>query len=206
MFAAERPSLAPYVGPFDGFPAVPASTSKTCLVRFDSEEDRGLIRGINSPTNKYSVIASAVGRPVEIRAYAERIELRQDGRNVGQHRRAFDCGKTVYDPWRYVPVWPASRARCATARPSRTGCCRPRSRGVRRKLRTVRDGDRQMVEILGAVLSDGLPAVESACAEALREGVHSADPRAFARTCGAHALGSSTSWRGDATPNRRRRS
>jgi hypothetical protein len=32
-----------------------------------------------------------------------------------------------------------------------------------------------MVEILGAVLTDGLPAVEAACAEALREGVHSAD-------------------------------
>ena len=31
-----------------------------------------------------------------------------------------------------------------------------------------------MVEILGAVLSDGLPAVEAACAEALCEGVHSA--------------------------------
>ena len=32
-----------------------------------------------------------------------------------------------------------------------------------------------MVEILTAVLADGLPAVEAACAEALREGVHSAD-------------------------------
>ena len=28
---------------------------------------------------------------------------------------------------------------------------------VRRKLRAALDGDRQMVEILGAVLSDGLP-------------------------------------------------
>jgi hypothetical protein len=46
---------------------------------------------------------------------------------------------------------------------------------VRRKLRAARDGDRQMVEILGAVLTDGLPAVEAACAEALKEGVHSAD-------------------------------
>jgi hypothetical protein len=46
---------------------------------------------------------------------------------------------------------------------------------VRRKLRSVADGDRQMVEILGAVLGDGLPAVEAACAEALAEGVHSAD-------------------------------
>ncbi len=32
-----------------------------------------------------------------------------------------------------------------------------------------------MVTILTAVLSDGLPAVEAACQEALREGVHSAD-------------------------------
>jgi transposase len=69
MFEAERPSLVRYAGRFDGFHAVPASVSKTCLVRFDN--------------NKYSVAASAVGRPVEIRAYAERIELRQEGRLVG---------------------------------------------------------------------------------------------------------------------------
>ena len=66
MFEAERPSLVRYAGRFDGFHAVPASVSKTCLVRFDN--------------NRYSVAANAVGRPVEIRAYADRIELRQDGR------------------------------------------------------------------------------------------------------------------------------
>jgi hypothetical protein len=48
---------------------------------------------------------------------------------------------------------------------------------VRRKLKTARDGDRQMVAILGAVLTDGLPAVEAACAEAMQHGVHSADPQ-----------------------------
>ena len=32
-----------------------------------------------------------------------------------------------------------------------------------------------MVDILSAALTDGLPAVEAACAEALAEGVHSAD-------------------------------
>jgi hypothetical protein len=88
VFEAERPSLVPHAGRFDGFHAVPASVSKTCLVRFDN--------------NKYSVMASAVGRPVEIRAYADRIELRQDGRIVGQHRRSFGRGETVYDPWHYV--------------------------------------------------------------------------------------------------------
>ena len=79
--------------------------------------------------NKYSVAASAVGRPVELRAYADRIELRQDGRIVGQHRRAFGRGETVYDPWHYVPVLARSRARSATPHRSRTGCCRRRSSG-----------------------------------------------------------------------------
>ena len=58
VFEEERPKLIPYRGRFDGFHALPASVSKTCLVRFDN--------------NKYSVSASAVGRPVDIHAYADR--------------------------------------------------------------------------------------------------------------------------------------
>jgi len=46
---------------------------------------------------------------------------------------------------------------------------------VRRKLAVADDGNRQMVDIPTAVLTDGLPAVEAACAEALNPGVHSAD-------------------------------
>jgi hypothetical protein len=56
VFEDERPNLIPYRGRFDGFHALPAAVSKTCLVRFDN--------------NKYSVGASAVGRPVDIHAYA----------------------------------------------------------------------------------------------------------------------------------------
>jgi hypothetical protein len=45
---------------------------------------------------------------------------------------------------------------------------------VRRKLAGSDDGDRQMVKILAAVLSDGLAVVEAACVQALAESVHSA--------------------------------
>src|SRR6266852_2725086 len=38
VFEAERPKLVPYAGRFDGFHAVPASVSKTCLVRFDNNK------------------------------------------------------------------------------------------------------------------------------------------------------------------------
>jgi len=110
-FEAERSSLVPYAGRFDGFHAVPASVSKTCLVRFDN--------------NKYSVRASAVGRPVEIRAYADRIELRQDGRIVGEHRRCFGRDQTVSIPGTMCLCWRASPGRCAMARRSRIGSCQP---------------------------------------------------------------------------------
>ena len=46
---------------------------------------------------------------------------------------------------------------------------------VQRRLPGSDDGDRQMVAVLAAVLTDGLSAVEAACAAALADGVHSAD-------------------------------
>jgi hypothetical protein len=46
---------------------------------------------------------------------------------------------------------------------------------VRAWLAATADGDRQMVDILAAVLTDGMAAVEAACSAALREGVHSSD-------------------------------
>nr|WP_018261410.1 IS21 family transposase [Methylobacterium sp. WSM2598] len=160
-FEAERAVLVPYAGRFDGFHAVPAAVSSTCLVRFDN--------------NKYSVLASAIGRPVEVRAYAERIEIRQDGRVVGDHARAFGRGQTVYDPWHYVPVLARKPGALRNGAPFRDWVLPAALDRVRRKLAGSADGDRQMVEILTAVLGDGLPAVEAACAKALREGVHSAD-------------------------------
>ena len=42
---------------------------------------------------------------------------------------------------------------------------------VRRRLKAADDGDRQMVAILAAVLSDGLDVVEAACQEALDQNV-----------------------------------
>jgi transposase len=160
-FEAERAALVPYAGRFDGFHAVPAAVSSTCLVRFDN--------------NKYSVAASAIARPVEVRAYAERVEIRQDGRIVAEHARVFGRGQTVFDPWHYVPVLARKPGALRNGAPFKDWVLPAALDRIRHKLAGSADGDRQMVEILTAVLGDGLPAVEAACAEALREGVHSAD-------------------------------
>jgi hypothetical protein len=160
-FEAERPQLVPVSGPFDGFHAVQASVSKTCLVRFDN--------------NKYSVASRAVGRPVEIQAYADRIVIRQDGAIVGEHPRCFGRGETIYNPWHYVPVLARKPGALRNGAPFKDWPLPASLALVRRKLKGSDDGDRQMVKILSAVLSDGLTAVEAACAEALANGVHSAD-------------------------------
>jgi len=161
VFEAERPKLVPYVGRFDGFHAVPAAVSKTCLVRFDN--------------NKYSVAASAVGRPVEIHAYADRIVIRQDGRIVAEHQRSFGRGETTYNPWHYVPVLARKPGALRNGAPFKDWVLPAAMERVRRKLASADDGNRQMVDILAAVLADGLAAVEAACTEALAHGVHSAD-------------------------------
>jgi transposase len=161
VFEAERGKLVPYAGRFDGFHAVPASVSKTCLARFDN--------------NKYSVAASAVGRPVDVHAYADRIVIRQDGRIVAEHPRSFGRGETIYDPWHYVPVLARKPGALRNGAPFKDWVLPAAMERVRRKLAGADDGNRQMVDILTAVLTDGLPAVETACTEAIAQGVHSAD-------------------------------
>ena len=161
MFENERPKLIAYRGRFDGFHSTPASVSKMCLVRFDN--------------NRYSVNASAVGRPVEIHAYADRLVIRQDGRIVGEHPRKFGRGQTEYDAWHYVPVLARKPGALRNGAPFKDWVLPAALERVRRKLSGSDEGDRQMVKVLAAVLTDGLPAVEAACAQALAEGVHSAD-------------------------------
>jgi len=84
VFEAERPKLVPYAGRFDGFHAVSASVSKTCLVRFDN--------------NKYSVAASAVGRPaLERRRLNFRTPSVCRARRAASHTRKCRCGdRTVW--------------------------------------------------------------------------------------------------------------
>jgi transposase len=160
-FEEERPHLITYRGRFDGFHAVPASVSKTCLVRFDS--------------NRYSVMAKAVGRPVEVHAYADRIVIRQDGEIVAEHARRFGRDQTVYDPWHYLPVLIRKPGALRNGAPFKDWVLPASMERVRRHLAGSHDGGRQMVDILAAVLTDGLGAVDAACAEALRANVHSAD-------------------------------
>ena len=142
--------------PFDSFHIVPASVSKLCLVRFDN--------------NHYSVNASAVGRAVEIQTYADRVVIRQDGRVVAEHPRKFGRGETAYDPWHYFPVFAPKPGALRNGAPFKDWVLPAALDRVRRKLAGSNDGDRQMVKILAAVLSDGLSEVEASLLPSARRG------------------------------------
>lgn len=128
-----------------------------------------------SNTRILTVPASAVGRPVDVHAYADRIVVRQNGRFVAEHPRSFGRGETTYDPWHSVPVLARKPGALRNGAPFKDWVLPASIERVRRKLAGADDGNRQMVDILNAVLTDGLPAVEAACAEAITHGVHSAD-------------------------------
>ena len=80
-----------------------------------------------------------------------------------------------YDPWHYVPVLARKPGALRNGAPFKDWVLPASLERVRRKLKGSDDGDRQMVKILTAVLTDGLVAVEAACAEALDAGLASAD-------------------------------
>ena len=111
-WAAERSSLQPMLTPFDGFHESEHAVTGTCLVSFDR--------------NRYSVMANAARRTVQVRAYADRIMVRCGGEVVAGHACCFGRDRTICDPWHYLPVLARKPGRFETARRSWTGRCRRR--------------------------------------------------------------------------------
>lgn len=84
-FAEERRHLLSVAIAFDGYLESEVRVSSSALVAFDR--------------NSYSVQVRAIGHPVSVRAYADRLSSVQEGQTVGEHPRRFGRGQVVYDPW-----------------------------------------------------------------------------------------------------------
>lgn len=73
---------------------------------------------------------------------------------VGEHERRFGRGQVVYNPWHYVPVLARKPGALRNGAPFKDWILPASLARVRRKLEGGDDGDRQMVKILTAVLTD----------------------------------------------------
>lgn len=153
--------LQPVLAPFDGFHESDHAVTGTCLISFDR--------------NRYSVMAKAVRRTVQIRAYADRIVVRCQGEVVAEHPRFFGRDRTIYDPWHYLPVLVTKPGALRNGAPFQDWDLPPALARLRRKLGAGDEADRRFVRVLAAVLVDGLDLVEAAVREALAAGTVSDD-------------------------------
>jgi transposase len=153
-YTQEKPymiSLPPY---FDGYAERPARVTPSSLVTYDR--------------NRYSVECSQVGRPVQLRVYADRIVIVSNGRVVGEHERHFGRNKTMFDPWHYLPALERKPGALRNGAPFKDwdlpGAIKKVLSGLQNRFN---DWDSQFVAILNTVPFYGLEAVNKACQDAL---------------------------------------
>ena len=144
-------------GPSTDFREVDVGSSKTCLVRFDR--------------NRYSIEAKAANRPVQLRAYADRVVVRFDGEVVATHERVFGRDRVRYNPLHYLPVLARKPGALRNGAPFKDWELPSNLTKLRARLGRSDEADRQFVGILAAIPEDGLDAVEDACRLALSEAV-----------------------------------
>ena len=161
VFKEERRHLLTVRVPFDGYLENAARVSSTALVAFDR--------------NSYSVHVSAVGNPVMVRAYADRLTFVQDGRTVGFHLRRFSRGEVFFDPWHYLEVLKRKPGALRNGAPFKEWNLPEAVELVRIALARHRDGDRQFVGILSVVPIYGIEAVTNACTQVLAANTVSRD-------------------------------
>ena len=162
VFAGEEQRcLVPGTEPFRGHASRQTTASKTCLVRFVG--------------NSYSVEARAAGRPVELRALADHVEIRLGGEIVGSHIREFGRGQAVYDISHYIPILARKPGAVRNGAPFRARHLPAPLAAVRERLDGCKDGSEQMVHILLGARDHGIEAICAACVEALETGSCNAD-------------------------------
>jgi len=155
IFKKEQPYLLRLPPRFDGYAERPARVSPSSLVSFDH--------------NRYSVDCRQSGKTVQMRVYATRILIVRDGEIVGDHVREFGRGKTIFNPWHYLPVLKTKPGALRNGAPFKNWDLPEGIKGIRNELyRRYPDWDRQFVGILTSVPHFGLQAVEEACLQALK--------------------------------------
>lgn len=157
----ERKVLQPFATGFDGFVEREVPVSSTCLVRLDH--------------NRYSVDCRYAKRTVSLRSYANRVVVVADGEIIGEHQRNFGKNQVIYNPWHYVPLLERKPGALRNGAPFKDWDMPLAFQKVSAHLMKRLGGDRECVQILKAIQTDGLESVIVACELALEEKVISAD-------------------------------
>lgn len=161
MYQLERQQLIPCRSSFDSYKIDATTVSSYSLVNFD--------------TNAYSVDCCYVGKPVEVRIYAQRIAIYYNEKNIGCHTRCFERYKRIYNPWHYVSALKRKPGALRNGAPfQQLKLPRPIT-NIRQALSKYSDGDKQFIKLLLSVKQSGLAQLSQACEYALEQGTCNAD-------------------------------
>lgn len=161
IYQKEKNHLLPYKYPFEACRVLSTTVSPCCMVNFD--------------TNRYSVECEYVYQEVEIKIYPEKIIILRNDKVIGEHKRSFEKNKPVYNPWHYVPILERKPGALRNGAPFKELFLPEAMKKVQQILSKKPDGDKEFIKILLEVKEHGLEKVNSACSQALSQGICNAD-------------------------------
>ncbi len=155
----EQPHLMPNPKPFDGYVERPLRVSTTALIHFQR--------------NRYSVPVEYAHRIASLRIYPTELVIVSDGHIIARHTRRFERDQTIYVWQHYIPL--VLRKPGALRNGAPFAEMPDAFKTLQRHLLRHSGGDRVMAQVLAAVPTHGLDAVQVAVELALESGRPSAD-------------------------------
>jgi len=159
VLESEQPHLMPNPKPFDGYVERPLRVSTTALIHYQR--------------NRYSVPVEYAHRIVSLRIYPSELVIVSDGQEIARHARRFDRDQTIYVWQHYIPL--VLRKPGALRNGAPFAEMPVPFKTLQRHLLRHSGGDRVMAQVLAAVPSHGLEAVQVAVELALESGRPSGD-------------------------------
>jgi len=157
IYQQEKAKLQAYQGAFNGYKLEPTTVSSTSLVKFD--------------TNAYSVDCLYVRKAVEIRVSAKHITVYHQDTRIAEHARSFHRHQKIYNPWHYVPILERKPGALRHGAPFKDWRLPDALEKVRHALSKYTDGDKQFIQLLLQIKTEGLEAMNAACHKAISQGI-----------------------------------
>lgn len=156
VFKEELPQCRPAMAPFDGYCEKVLKVSSSCLISYDR--------------NRYSVPARYAGKPVSLRAYADRLKVIADHQVIAEHQRHFTRDQAIFEPWHYVPILQRKPGALRNGAPFKDWDLPQALQRIKTRYLKYPGGDREFVELLLMVQRYDLDSVNAACELALEQG------------------------------------
>ncbi len=149
LFEQEHLQLRPLGRDFDGYVEKSVRVSSTCLVQYD--------------TNHYSVPCEYAKHRISLRVYANKLLMVAGQNIIATHKRSFKKHKYWFEPWHYFPLLKQKPGALRNGAPFEH-CDLPQAIvTIKKQYMRRTHGDRDFVELLLLIQTEGVDTVAMAC-------------------------------------------